>query len=191
MNKKQPENTEKTRNIYMEAFCALYKKKPIEKISIQELTNKAGYNRSTFYQYFRDIYDFRDYLENYALEQFQKYTAEINYDDDFELLLLNLLVRYYEEHYVFCSALLGKYGIDHFASKIKKNAIPKILEKFKIPNNNFAPRFVLEFHLSGIVAAVAYWYRNKKNIPTDEIKKMLHGIYFEGSLRYFLKTQSE
>ena len=66
--KKQPEVTEKTRQVFVDVFCDLYCKKPIEKISIQEITNKAGYNRSTFYQYFSDIYELLAFVENDVLD---------------------------------------------------------------------------------------------------------------------------
>jgi AcrR family transcriptional regulator len=62
--KKQPQITEKTRQTFINVFCELYSQKPIEKISVQEITNKAGYNRSTFYQYFTDIYELLDFVEN-------------------------------------------------------------------------------------------------------------------------------
>ena len=56
MNKKQ-EMAEQTRMNLQEAFWNLYKEKPIEKITIKEVTNLAGYNRGTFYLYYKDIYD--------------------------------------------------------------------------------------------------------------------------------------
>lgn len=65
--KKQPEITECTRQNLVNAFCDLYKQKPIEKISISEITSSAGYHRSTFYQYFIDIYDVLEYIENNVL----------------------------------------------------------------------------------------------------------------------------
>ena len=46
-----------TKENIIEAFWKLYAEKPIEKITIQELMNKAGYHRSVFYVYFKDIYD--------------------------------------------------------------------------------------------------------------------------------------
>ena len=55
--KKQPEKTAKTKQIFVDVFCKLYTQKPFEKILVQEITNKAGYNRSTFYEYFSDMYD--------------------------------------------------------------------------------------------------------------------------------------
>lgn len=62
--KKQPQITEKTRQVFIEVFCELYSQKPIEKISVQEIAKISGYNRSTFYQYFTDLYDLLDSVEN-------------------------------------------------------------------------------------------------------------------------------
>lgn len=53
-------NTKNTRmNIY-NAFITLRKKKSLEKLTIRELCDTAGINRSTFYAYYHDIYDLSD-----------------------------------------------------------------------------------------------------------------------------------
>ncbi|MCP1427220.1 MULTISPECIES: TetR/AcrR family transcriptional regulator [Paenibacillus] len=70
--KKQPKITEKTRQTFVGVFCELYSQKPIEKISVQEIANKSGYNRSTFYQYFTDIYELLDALENDLLNDIKE-----------------------------------------------------------------------------------------------------------------------
>lgn len=64
---KQPQITEKTRQKFIDVFCELYSQKPVEKISIQEIASRSGYNRSTFYQYFTDIYELLDTVENNLL----------------------------------------------------------------------------------------------------------------------------
>lgn len=46
-----------------------------EKISVQEIANKSGYNRSTFYQYFPDIYELLDSVENELLNDIKKELA--------------------------------------------------------------------------------------------------------------------
>ena len=53
-----------TRQALMDAFWTLYKKKRIEKITVKNITDAAGYNRSTFYQYFLDVYDILAQLED-------------------------------------------------------------------------------------------------------------------------------
>ena len=50
--------------MFVDAFIELNKHKGVEKITIQELANKAGYNRATFYEYFGDIYGLMAYMED-------------------------------------------------------------------------------------------------------------------------------
>ncbi|MBQ9479098.1 MAG: TetR family transcriptional regulator [Selenomonadaceae bacterium] len=53
---------------FVEALCRLGKRKSIEKITIKELTDKAGYCRATFYQHFEDIYALLDFVEGLVIE---------------------------------------------------------------------------------------------------------------------------
>ena len=64
--KKNPKITGQTRENLLQAFWSLYRQKKIEHITIQDITTKAGYNRSTFYEYFVDIYDVLNRLEDFA-----------------------------------------------------------------------------------------------------------------------------
>ena len=54
--KKQPQITAQTKQNLIEAFWSLYCEQRIEKITVKDITNKAGYNRGTFYEYFTDVY---------------------------------------------------------------------------------------------------------------------------------------
>ena len=55
--KKQPQVTEQTRANLTRAFWELFLEKPVEKITVREIAERAGYNRATFYLYYRDVYD--------------------------------------------------------------------------------------------------------------------------------------
>ena len=54
---------EETREFFMEAFLKVLCEKPLNKISVKELCQRTGYNRSTFYYYFEDVYDLRKQVE--------------------------------------------------------------------------------------------------------------------------------
>ena len=69
--KKQPEITAQTRERLIEAFWSLYREKKIEQITIKQITDLAGYHRSTFYEYFVDIYDVLNQLEDDLLGYFK------------------------------------------------------------------------------------------------------------------------
>ena len=55
---------EKTEKAIKEAFMELRAKKPLEKISIKELCERAYINKSTFYSHYEDIYALSDALEH-------------------------------------------------------------------------------------------------------------------------------
>ena len=65
--KKQPERTAATRSAFVDAFISISESRPIEKITIQEIADKAGYNRTTFYQYFEDTFHLLSYMEDYII----------------------------------------------------------------------------------------------------------------------------
>lgn len=56
--------TERTRRSITNAFLELRKQKPIEKITVKELSELAFINKATFYTHYHDIYDLSDQLED-------------------------------------------------------------------------------------------------------------------------------
>ena len=63
--KKQPKSVRHIIN----AFIELRASRPLEKIMITELCEKADINKSTFYAYFKDIYDLSDQLEEQVIKR--------------------------------------------------------------------------------------------------------------------------
>ena len=55
---------ERTRKSIHNAFIQLRSKKPLEKISVKELSELAYINKATFYSHYKDIYDLSDNLED-------------------------------------------------------------------------------------------------------------------------------
>ena len=57
----------KTREKFIEALFFYLEAKPLEKITVRDIVTKAGYNRSSFYLYFADVYDLADTAEDEVL----------------------------------------------------------------------------------------------------------------------------
>lgn len=53
---------DRTKRAISEAFKALLSQKPIDKITIKEITDLCQVNRQTFYYHFQDIYDLMDWI---------------------------------------------------------------------------------------------------------------------------------
>ena len=63
--KKQPKSVRRIINAFLEMRAS----RPLEKIMVTELCEKADINKSTFYAYYRDIYDLSEKLENEIIER--------------------------------------------------------------------------------------------------------------------------
>ncbi len=63
---------EKTKRSIYNAFIELRKKKPLEKLTVKELCEAAEINKSTFYVYYRDVYDLSDKIENEIVSEVLK-----------------------------------------------------------------------------------------------------------------------
>lgn len=59
---------ERTKKCIINSFIELRAKKPIEKITVKELSEAALVHKATFYNHYQDIYDLSEHLENELIE---------------------------------------------------------------------------------------------------------------------------
>ncbi len=60
---------QRTQRSIINAFLELRTVKPLEKITVKELSGKALIHKATFYQHFQDLYELSDMLETQAIEE--------------------------------------------------------------------------------------------------------------------------
>lgn len=95
----------KTRRAIRSAFYELIKEKPLEKITVREIAERAEINKTTFYAHYETVYDLVDQLQQEAVAEilqkmsgaqnlltmprefvFEMHTAMAHYADDFKLI---------------------------------------------------------------------------------------------------------
>ncbi|MBY9078726.1 TetR/AcrR family transcriptional regulator [Paenibacillus sp. CGMCC 1.18879] len=179
--KKQPEITERTRQIFIDVFCELYSQKPIEKISIQEIANKSGYNRSTFYQYFTDIYDLLDFVENDLLNYIKEELANKELSIHTVQDAFHCLDK--KEHLLVLNALLGDYGNPRFLKRLKKEITLEQLE-LNVPQHHSLTPYLIEFYLSTSLSLFRLWLQQQKDLSSEEFFKLVHNLYTNGITPY-------
>lgn len=69
---KQANRTEQTKESFRRALLTLMQEKPANKITVKELTGMTGYDRTTFYRYYQDIYDLLDDIQESILKDIQE-----------------------------------------------------------------------------------------------------------------------
>lgn len=178
--KKQPEVTEATRKAFIDAFSKFYREKPIEKITIQEITREAGYNRSTFYQYFKDVYDLLEYVEGIVIKGVSENIVSKVVYGDIGNTIIESFTQVEKDKKVYLEMLLGNTNSSRFIENLKNEIIPVFINHFKISPGDIKSRYVLEFYLSGIIAMSRYWLKSGQDIPIEDFHELLHGLFVEG-----------
>lgn len=181
--KKQPEITAKTKQALAIAFCNLYMEKPIDKITIKEITESAGYNRCTFYQYFTDVYDLLKFIENDLLD-----TMKLSWQNDSNTLVypdLHKLLVLFDDKECYLKAVLGDYGNSHFLRRLKQELPFDSLQESFSQAGNIVP-YLVEFHIATSLSLFHVWLKNGKDISTDELFGLIHNLYTKG-ISYLLE----
>lgn len=184
--KKQPELTDKTRQTFVNVFCDLYSQKPIEKISIQEIANRSGYNRSTFYQYFTDIYDLLNYVEEKVLKSIKEEIASRELSTHTFQDALQCLED--TEEISVLKALLGDYGSVHFVERLKRE-IPFEKLIVDLPTTELLAPYLIEFYISTLISLFRLWIRNDKDLSSEELVKLIDSLFANGIKPYHVQIQ--
>lgn len=169
--RKKPEVTEQTRKNIISAFCNLYETHPIEQIRVKDVIAIAGYNRSTFYEYFSDIYALLTYIEDDVINYIKAGRGTKSHTPKD---LLHLLAD--KEEYL--KVLLGSFGCVRFQERLKKELIPK---QTMTNGDETLQSYLSEFHVAVSFSMYQLWLKRNKDISLDELITLIHELYTNGA----------
>jgi AcrR family transcriptional regulator len=172
----------RTKKLLMRSLTKLMTEKKINKITVTELTELADVNRSTFYLYYRDIYDMIDKIETEMFEEFNLQLKKLYISDPNRENTLSFFVFVFEfvrENADICKILLGQDGDYTFLNKFKE----AIMES-QPPNMNkldqTANRYFMPFAVSGCIGAIQQWLQEDMVSPPREIAEFIIGLIMNG-----------
>lgn len=178
--RKQPEATNATQKNLIDAFCLLSRKKPIEKISVKEITHRAGYNRCTFYQYFKDVYDLRDNIENITLSQIKEnFTKNIS-KDNFNKSFFDAFININQERAAYFELLLNAANRAHFTDKLMTDVLPVFMKRFQISEENPHAEYLAGMYFAMVVATISHWIESGRTMPLAELTELLGRALTDG-----------
>lgn len=165
-----------TRQNLIDAFWDLYQEKRIEKITVREITTKAGYNRGTFYEYFIDVYDVLEQIEQSLLPSIEDMPPLLPVLDG-EPLPIDSFVKLYSISSKYYTVLLGDNGDPAFAAKIKNGIKAKLIEQLEIKNmDSLELDYSLEYLLSAMIGILTYWFKNDENMPREQLIALMYNL---------------
>lgn len=165
----------RTKKTLLQALTKLMNVKKINNITVKELTDLADVNRSTFYLYYKDIFDMVEKVETELLNEFSeaydKFSKEAeNYDD--LLSFLNYLFEFVKSNAEMFKVLLGHDGNYAFIEKLKV-----VIKQYDIPlddtSSDLEAHYVVPFVISGCIGVIQQWLEDDMKASPKDMANVL------------------
>ena len=169
------------------ALISLLKTKPFDYITVSEICETAGVNRSTFYLHYETIGDLLDETTRYLLDDFlAQFTA------DKKAVVLNLAECDLDQLFFICDEYLFPYlsyiqdnkevfhtvilhnktlGFEAVYRRMFEYIFSPVLDRFHYPTS--IQQYVMMYYLNGISAIIVEWLRNDCDKPIPEIAEII------------------
>ena len=178
MNKSGADNrsVRNTKRRLREGLLRLMEEKPINEISVKELTELVDVNRGTFYFHYQDIFDLLRSLEREFFEQFDRTLSENQPAFDSRgSPYLHAVFSFVDENRSFCRIMLGPHGDMQFVELVKRRvdsqcrAIWQILglgadeKRYGIYN---------AFLINGCIGLIQEWVNDRRDLDVESISEL-------------------
>ena len=176
-----------TARLMNEALFLLLEKKNYEFITVKEICEKAGVNRSTFYLHYETMEDLLTESIEYIIEKRNSiYREQEVLDrekidscslDELVLITPSYILPYLQfvkENIRIFNAILSQpktLRVRTIFNQLFDDYITHIMARFDIPEKD--RRYMLTYYLSGINAVIMAWVRNECKEETEYIANLL------------------
>ena len=172
---------------FNKALLALLEKKEFSYITIREICQEAGVNRSTFYLHYENTADLLKETTQYVLDTFLSYfpvdTQRIAHRfQECSLKELVFITPEYltpyltfiqENQRIFRTSILqfGTMDFQHVYEKMSLHIFDPILSRFHFPESSRP--YVMKFYLTGVFAIVMEWLDKNCSDDTATVIKVI------------------
>lgn len=162
-----------------ESFKELVLKQPIEKITIKEITDKAGVIRPTFYNHFQDKYELLEWIIVTELIEPVEPLLEGGMVNAALILLLTGIEKE-KEFYTKASRLEGQNSFESIAKKCVEQALIKVIRNTSEGKKQkyvwLTPERVAEYYAQSMCYVTITWLQSGTTIPARELAEIYQYI---------------
>ncbi|MDE6233313.1 MAG: TetR/AcrR family transcriptional regulator [Lachnospiraceae bacterium] len=146
--------TKKTLRSINNAFIELRSKKPLCKISVKELCEKAMISKPTFYLHYKDIYDLSDIFEKEIINSIISSTDFLeNFPDNFAQKYRNLLDAFFAQGQIL-NIIFSEDRKSEFSHKLEVAFKEKLITKFPQYKDDIKFMIFVDYTVYGVFHTV-------------------------------------
>ncbi len=172
----------KTKSSIKSTLIELLRSKPLNNISVTELTSKADISRKTFYLHYNSIFEAKEDIDNDLIVWLNDIIASItskthplNENDIFSFF--KQINKITQNHSEMVSYFMRNTKQSSLYIKVKQTLKNAVLERVsKNSKNPHYNDYIAEFLVNGILSTYIQWNNNNKNIPDDELNHLLTNL---------------
>lgn len=158
-----------------ESFKELAVRQPIEKITIKEITDKAGVIRPTFYNHFQDKYELLEWIiSTELLEPVEPLIRNGMVSE--ALVLLFTQIENEKEFYTRASRLEGQNSFGSIAQSCVEKVLLSVIQNFsegKEPKYIWlTPERIAEYYAQSMCYVVITWIQSGMTITAKELSEI-------------------
>lgn len=160
----------------------LMSEKNFDSITIKDISDRADVSRRTIYLHYEDKYDLLDKLiEEHIHELRESCSTESEVNSANRKLTW---FEYFEQNYLFFSAMLSSKGAPFFRSRFLEFVIEDIKNEWEMTEGKKQGLYediILQFIAPAYVGIVEWWFTNEMPYPPDIMENQLE-ILLENNL---------
>ncbi|MCD8331811.1 MAG: TetR/AcrR family transcriptional regulator [Oscillospiraceae bacterium] len=172
---KQPDTTDATREALVTAFFQLAELKGIHQVTIREVTDLAGYNRTTFYRYFEDAYALVEYAEDDFFRSTQCALREQNRGEAiYGKSFFETFINCFRVNPTRIAVLMSEENRAHFIRRIKENVLEHAAAKIA---DTPRKKVVTDMFFFGVFSAIAIHIQSEANLSSEDLLGIIQKLF--------------
>ena len=175
--KKTDRRVKYTRMVIKDSLISLMKHKPITKITIKAICEKADVNRSTFYAHFNDQFDLLQQIQNEILQEIGAMLTNFNYKENKSeaFQMMEKIFDYIIDNSAVCEVLLGEQGDIAFQKAVIMLAQHQQALNWKSEKHLEAAtaEYLYLYTVNGSLGIVQSWLKNGMQESSKEMADLI------------------
>ncbi len=184
-DKKVDRRVKYTKEVLKNSLTDLLWEKPLEKITVKELCEKADVNRGTFYSHYSDQFDlFEEIVENFVVEAVGITEHFFEIEGGSQIKRAAKIYTFVKENHRLTKVLLdGRsiFGFDEYSDKFNEIVHRVYLDdiKSKVENERFVD-MVYQYVAAANITLIKYWVNTGMKESENEMAKLALNLTANG-----------
>ena len=177
----------RTKSWIFEAVMLLMDEKPYSKITVSDITEKAGIARQTFYYNYTDkddvVFEYLTNTFNTELMSMEKNSKDAKQN----AIVLMFDYKYMNDHQKLLKKILSVVDIENRIFRDVQKFPMTFLENYRktlTPEEYLICRYKLCFQITGCLRVFFDWFTNDMPMPVENIVSMLNAMNIPKTIQY-------